>query len=518
MLLKVIFYAYMNNIYSCRKIFKQLQENIHYMWLSGNQTPDFRTINNFRSLHLKDTIHDLFTQVVLLLVEMGYLSIQTVYVDGTKLESRANRYTFVWRKTVEKNKAKLEEKIRTILKLIEEGISIDNQPDDDPPAPINPEELRKRIAEINIKNLNKDAQQAVKELQNTHLPKLEEYEEHLEIMGDRNSYSKTDENATFMRMKDDHMQNGQLKPAYNLQIATENQFITHYDLFSNPGDTLTLQPFMQEWKERYGKMPEELCADAGYGSEANYEFMENEHIEAYVKYNCFDIENKKSFKEDISISQNLFYNEKDDYFVCPMGQYMKHVEHTTRINESGYKSIIDIYEAERCEGCPLRGACFKAEGNRRIEINHRLRRYKQQTAMRLTSIKGRYHMKKRSIEPESVFGQTKYNKQYNRFRHFGKNLVKMDFAIFAIAFNFGKYTKKMPFNINNSSNLSENTYSGALLIIFVPITSEISCRIYRQSCRTTLEHYSQCDSARNDGKASVMIFRHLLTTYQRATN
>jgi transposase len=144
MLLKVIFYAYTNNIYSCRKIFKQLQEDIHYIWLSGNQTPDFRTINNFRSLHLKDTIHELFTQVVLLLVEMGHLSIQTVYVDETKLESQADRYIFVWRKN------------------------------DDPPAPVNSDELKKRIAAINAENLNKDARRAVKKLQNTHLPELEE--------------------------------------------------------------------------------------------------------------------------------------------------------------------------------------------------------------------------------------------------------------------------------------------------------------------------------------------------------
>jgi transposase len=165
MLLKVLFYAYMNNTYSCRKIFKHLQENIHYMWLSGNQTPDFRTINNFRSLHLKHTVHDMFTQVVTLLVEMGYLSMQTLYVDGTKLESRANRYTFVWRKTVEKNKAKLEEKIRTILQQIEDSIAVDNQPDDndDLPTSINSKELKKRIDEINSKNLDKEAQLAVKD-------------------------------------------------------------------------------------------------------------------------------------------------------------------------------------------------------------------------------------------------------------------------------------------------------------------------------------------------------------------
>lgn len=253
MMLKVLFYAYMNNIYSCRKIGKQLLENIHYMWLSGNQTPDFRTVNNFRSLHLKYTINQLFTQVVLMLVEMGHISLQTTYVDGTKMESRANRYTFVWRKTVEKNKAKLEEKIRRILEMIDQGIAQDNLPDDEPPTPIDSDELKKRIAQINRENLSKEDKKAVKTLEEKHLPKLQEYENHLETLGQRNSYSKTDLSATFMRMKDDHMQNGQLKPAYNLQIGTENQFITHFDFFSNPTDTLTMVPFFEGWQERYQK-------------------------------------------------------------------------------------------------------------------------------------------------------------------------------------------------------------------------------------------------------------------------
>ncbi len=171
------------------------------MWLSGKQTPDFRTINNFRSLHLKDTINQLFTQVVLMLVEMGYISLQTVYIDGTKMESRAGRYTFVWRKTVEKNKAKLEAKIREILKMINEGIAQDDLPNDEPPTPIDSDELKKRIDQINRENLSKQEQKAVKTLEEKHLPKLQEYENHLQVLGNRKSYSKTDQSATFMRMK-----------------------------------------------------------------------------------------------------------------------------------------------------------------------------------------------------------------------------------------------------------------------------------------------------------------------------
>ena len=244
MMLKVILYSYLNNIYSCRKIEQALLDRVSFMWLASNQTPDHNTINRFRSSHLKNTIHQIFTQVVVMLVDMGYLSLDVIYVDGTKLESRANRYTFVWRKSVEKNKAKLEAKIRKVLEMVEEGIAQDNQPDDEPPTPINSEELKKRIAQINQENRSKEEKKSIKTLEDKYLPKLEEYEKHLKTLGSRNSYSKTDPDATFMRMKEDHMMNGQLKPAYNVQIGTENQFFTHYDFYPNPTDTLTFIPFV----------------------------------------------------------------------------------------------------------------------------------------------------------------------------------------------------------------------------------------------------------------------------------
>jgi hypothetical protein len=163
------------------------------------------------------------------------MTLEIAYVGGTKIESRANRYTFVWRKTVEKNRAKPEAKIRKVLEYIDEGIAGDNLPDDEPPAPVNFEELKKRIAEINRENRTKVEMKEIRTLEDKYLPKLEEYEKHLKTMGNRNSYSKTGSSATFMRLKGGHMQNGQLKPAYNVQVATENQFITHYDSFPQSG-------------------------------------------------------------------------------------------------------------------------------------------------------------------------------------------------------------------------------------------------------------------------------------------
>jgi transposase len=449
MMLKLVLYAYLNNIFSCRKIEKQNLENIHYMWLSDMQTPDHNTINNFRSKNLKDAINGIFTQVVMILVETGHLSLDVIYTDGTKIESRSNRYTFVWRKTAEKNKAKLEVRIRQISAQTDEGMAQDNLPDDEPPAPIDSHELKRRIAELNRDNLSKEDKKSVKTLEEKHLPKLMAYESHLQTLGNRNSYSKTDRDATFMRMKDDHMKNGQLKPAYNVQIGTENQFFAHFDFFPDPTGFLTFIPFDAGFAERYHKMPKKEVADAGYGSEENYEFMQCNNIEAFVKYPLFHAEQNKSFKNNAFTAQNLYYNKEKDYFVCPMGQHMDKIGTSTRKSENGYISNTTIYEAKNCTGCPLKCLCHKAKGNRQIEINHKLGEYRKNVRKLLTSEEGLFHRRRRPIEPESVFGQTKANKQYNRFRHFGLDKVKMDFAIFAVAFNIGKL-------YNKAQNVSKN--------------------------------------------------------------
>jgi transposase len=467
MMLKIVIWGYLNNIYSCRKIENANGDRITFMWLSGMQTPDHNTINTFRSSHLKKTVSEIFTQVVLLLVEMGYLSLDVIYVDGTKLESRANKYTFVWRKSVEKNKAKLEAKISKVLELIDEGIAQDNQPDDEPPTPLNSEELKKRIDQINREKLSKEAKKEVKTLENKYLPKLEEYEQKLEILGERGSYSKTDPDATFMRMKDDHMMNGQLKPAYNVQIGTENQFFTHIDFFPNPTDYLTFIPFNNGFKARYAKMPEKEVADSGYGSEENYEFMQNNGIECFVKYPMFHKEQKKSFKNNAFLAPNLYYNAEKDYFVCPIGQHMEKVGTGTRKSDNGFVSKVSYYEAKNCEGCPLKCLCNNAKGNRRIEVNHQLNAYRKKARELLTSKEGLMHRSKRPIEPEAVFGQTKANKQYNRFRHFGVDKVKMDFTIFAIAFNLGKLCNKRKNNLKKAQKRTLGSPKITAILIFI---------------------------------------------------
>ena len=273
--------------------------------------------------------------------------------------------------------------------------------------------------------------------------KLMEYDNHLEVVGERNSYSKTDPGATFMRMKEDAMKNGQPKPEYNLQTGTENQFIIDFRLFPNPTDTLTLIPFFDSFRHRYNRLPGIGVADSGYGSEENYRFMQENGIEAFVKYNYFHKKQRSRYTLNQFHAESLHYNAGEDYYVCPMGQHMNRIGTRRDKTVSRYATESARYKAQRCEVCPLHGSCFKARGNRIIEVNHRLNKYKRQARERLLSEKGVRHRGRRCIEPEAVFGQMKYNMAYRRFRHVGEDKVTMDFAFFAIAFNIKKMCAKL---------------------------------------------------------------------------
>ena len=478
MMLKVLFFSYLSNIYSCRKIERALHENIHFMWLSGCATPDFRTINYFRGKRLKGEIHILFAEVVRLLQELNYVSLDVQYIDGTKIEAAANKYSFVWRGSIEKNKVKLEEKIKSVLEDIESQIKEDEHIQEELPQTIDSNAIKEKLSQLNarLKETDKKTQKKLSDLQQEHLPILEKYENQLQILENRNSYSKTDTDATFMRMKEDHMKNGQLKPAYNPQISTENQFITHYSIHQTPGDTTTLKHHLESFEQLYNKQSQTVVADAGYGSEENYEFLEQNDIEAFVKYNYFHMEQKRKIKNNIFLPQNLYYNKEQDYFVCPMGQHLTKKGVGTRKSDNGYESIVSYYKATNCNGCPLRGQCHKAKGNQTVEVNFRLKELKQKAKELLMSEKGLYHRSKRPIEPEAVFGQLKSNNKFNRFTLRGLSKVNIEFGLMAIGHNLRKWATKADFlsnlNVLSGSKNSKNQFKLNLKMYFVESKSD----------------------------------------------
>ena len=445
MLLKVLVFAYINNIYSSRKIEEALQQNIHFMWLSGMSTPDHNTISRFRSERLKDVLRQIFTQVVQLLAAEGLLSIKELYTDGTKIEANANRYTFVWGNAIKSHKEKIKNQLDELWKYSQK-IAAAEMDDTDPSGfdKIDAEKVEQTIEKINEALKDKDVDSKVKQKLNyakKNWPaNLRKYEEHEKTMGEeRSSYSKTDTDATFMRMKEDHMKNGQLKPAYNLQISTNNQFIASYSIHQKTTDTNTLIPHVEQFEKEFGEKPEVITADAGYGSEENYQALENKDITAYVKHNQFDrqqnetIRDKKPFAAD-----KLFYNKEKDCYYCPMGQQMNNICTVTKTTSTGFKQQVTLYQAKHCEGCPLRGVCHKAKGNRTIEINFNLQRLKQNADELLLSEEGIRHRKQRPCDVEPVFANIKSNHHFKRFMLRGIEKVTIEAGLLALAHNLRK--------------------------------------------------------------------------------
>lgn len=445
MLLKVLVYGYLDNVYSSRKLEAHVQQNIHYMWLSGMQRPDHNTINRFRSEKLKGVVRHVFSQVVLMLAESGHLSLKRIFTDGTKIEANANRYTFVWGKSIKTHREKMEKRLEELWNYAE-TVAREELSDQRPTTfeAVDPEKVAETIEKINQaigkKKVDPVKKQQLKYAQKHFVKNLRKYQKQEEILAGRNSYSKTDHDATFMKMKEDHMKNGQLKPGYNLQFSTNKQFIVHYSLHPNPTDTLTLIPHLESFKETYSTLPTELTADAGYGSEENYTYLEKVGTEAYVKYNTFDQTEKRKRKKDkypFRVEQ-LYYDEVNDRLICPMGQPMHFIGTKKQKTKSGFEQTLRRYQAIRCEGCPLRGGCHKAKGARIVEINFKSREYRQKAKERLESKQGVENRKQRSVDVEPVFGHIKYNRGFKRFMLRGSEKVKIETGLLAIAHNLLK--------------------------------------------------------------------------------
>jgi hypothetical protein len=380
----------------------------------------------------------------MLLVNSGHVSLKDINVDGTKIEANANRYTFVWGNAIKVNKEKMAVQLEGLWNYAER-IAAEELKDKRPTGfvPTDPGSVQNTIEAINNalkdKEVDKKVKQKLKYAQKNWPSNIAKYNEQEKILDGRNSYSKTDEDATFMRMKEDHMLNGQLKPGYNIQISTEDQFVLNYTIHPNPTDTLTLPAHVEDFELQLQTLPQTLTADAGYGSEQNYQLLEDKEVEAYVKYNYFDKEqqgNRSSFNAD-----QLHYNQEEDFIVCPMGQHMNKIGSYIQKNRNGYAQTITRYQAANCNGCPLRGVCHKQKENRIIEVNHNLRKLKNKAAERLRSQEGIRRRKKRCADVEPVFANWKQNKGFRRFRLRGKEKVSIEIALIAIAHNLQKLTK-----------------------------------------------------------------------------
>lgn len=443
MLLKILTYSYYINIFSSRKIEQQTKENIVFMWLSGMQRPDHNTISRFRSNRLQEEFHKIFIQIGKLLINNRLISIQEVYLDGTKIEANANKYSFVWGNSIKTSKAKMKQQLEEFWQYACQMTKQDDSKSDSDIdiKDLTPEKIKDIIKQIDDKLKDTPADKKVKEKIKRAGKKwpnnLERYEKQEEIMSGRKSYSKTDVDATFMRMKEDHMQNSQLKAGYNVQVITKNQIILDYGIYQKPGDTTTLPSVVDQFIKSYGQKPEELVADAGYGSEENYEYLEKNDIGPLVKYNTYEKEEKIK-KEKPFIQDNLYYNKKENFYVCPLGQRMDYIGERIKKSENGFEQKSSLYEAQNCTNCSLLSRCHKSQGNRRIEVNHNLIRLRKKARESMDSAEGNILVRRRKIDVEPVFGDIKQNMGIKRFLLRGKKKVAVEMGLVAVVHNLRK--------------------------------------------------------------------------------
>jgi transposase len=447
LLFRVCVFAYANDIYSSRKIEEACQKRIDFMWLlDGMPAPDHTTIANFRSGDCKDAIEGLFYQYIHRLEGVGATDHDVAIIDGTKIESFANRYTFVWRGTAEKGLEKVKEKARAAL----ERIGIQGQATKGAVRGaihgIHRQMIELRIGMVHGKGRRKPQQQRDLEELSGILEKWQRYEGQLETMGpDRNSYSKTDPGATFMRMKDDHMRNGQLKPAYNLQICVNSEFITGLKVFADRNDVNTLAPFMASLEERHGQRYEAVSADAGYESLANYRFLGGAGIESFIKPVNYEYAKTRRFKKQIGRRENMLYDKAKDYYTCAAGRHLAFAcEHEVK-PKGGATQTNRVYRCEGCKGCTCRSDCCKSKDIDRpkeIEYCPELVACRERSLTNITSEYGVSLRVNRSIQVEGAFGVIKQDHHFRRFLCGGKKKVTSELCLLCAAYDIRKHYRK----------------------------------------------------------------------------
>jgi transposase len=445
MLLKVLVYAYLSKVYSSRMIAKALRENVHFMWLSGMSHPDFHTINTFRSSRLKEVIDEVFGSMVFFLLEHGYIDLAQYFVDGTKLRADANKHKVVWAKNTKRYTEKVQEKIKDLLLKIERT----NQQENEHYGSRDLEELgenstlttntvKEQVARLNqvvaTTTAPKQTAKALREIETKLLPKLERYEHQERTLAGRNSYARTDPDATVFRAKD-----GQLLPAYNILMGTQQQFIINYSLHQKRASESDAFPVhLAHLHGLLRRYPNLVMADSAYGSEENYALLNEHKIGNYLKYNTFHLEQTKKYRMNPFRKDNFSYRATEDTYICPQGRLVTFKELKAITTNNGYKTSGRLYQCVDCRDCAVAIQCKRGVSNRTILINPTLDAYRAQARSNLNSKLGLALRKQRGIDVEPPFGDLKFNQAYTRCRLRGQPKVNVEIGLLSIAHNIKK--------------------------------------------------------------------------------
>ena len=459
-LLKIVLYSYMNGDYSSRSMELNCKRDINFMYLlEGKPVPDHATFARFRSIHFAPCAKRILAEMSNLFYELGEVSGETIFIDGTKIEACSNKYTFVWKKAVTKNQEKLLIKIAALIAECEQlyGIQIVHG---DTVKMKHVKRLRKKLyalkQEENIKFVHgigkrKSPLQKSIETLEEYLERLKGYTKKLHICGKRNSYSKTDPDATFMRMKEDAMGNGQLKPAFNLQHGVDSEYIVWLTIGPQPTDTTTLIPFLKETEEYLAFKYQKIIADAGYESEENYVFLDQNQQLSFIKPSNYEISKKRTYKNDIGRIENMDYDEKSDSYICKNGKQLSFTHVRRSKSKTGYVSEKNIYQCEECKDCPYKKECIKGnnckipieERNKVLSVAKTFLKYREKDLERILSDEGILLRINRSIQAEGSFGEMKQDMQFRRYLSRGTSNVLAESVLLAMAKNVNKLHNKI---------------------------------------------------------------------------
>lgn len=519
MLYAVILYANMCGVRSVDKIVELCTRDLAFIWLTKGEKPQRDAFYDFKGNKLtSEILDDLHYQFLCRLEKESLVTLKELFIDGTKIEANANRYTFVWRGSINYHLAGLLDTIDSLYKKYNSFLAANDYGSkyDIGDAQMFVIEGMDKVREVIEKNRSRKLTKHKKLPNNTlieinncsplellklqeqlvriadgeglvfvtgkgkHKPKIQQLYEELgecaerllqykncfEIMGkDRNSYSKTDVEATFMRMKEDHMLNGQLKPAYNVQIAVENYFIVHAYVSSDRTDYNTLIPVLEKHKKSFGAYPEDVTADSGYCSERNLLYLKEQGITAYIKLQNHEQRKTRAYKEDIGKYYNMKRESFEDevYYVCHDGRKLRHIR-TEKKKQDEYEQTFEVYGCADCSGCPYKAKCLykyreekDADRNKVMKINERWEDLQEETHANILSEKGILNRQIRSIQTEGHFGDIKENEDFRRFHYRSSEKVYKEFMLYAFGRNLNKYHRFLHGEIKKFEGKTERT-------------------------------------------------------------
>ena len=453
-MLKTVLFAFADKGYcSLRELEDNCKVNVRYMYLMNWKTPSYRTFGYFINEVLADNIEEIFKDINMEIIRKDHVDLMHIYIDGTKLEANANKYTWVWKKATEKSRYRLFAKITALLNEINaelcwNGLCMETNEE------YVPEQLKEMLAAyaevyhldensfVHGKGKHKTVQQRQYEQLQAYARKLEDYCEKLTICGEeRNSYAKTDHSATFMHLKKDYMGNDQLLPAYNIQIGTADDYIAVLDVNHYRSDMDCFVPLMEKFHSLYGFYPQYPVADAGYGSYNNYLYCEQHGMQKYMKFTMFDKETKdKKYHENPYRAEN-FRIDQNGIMRCPNGKAFR-FRYRKNVKGNQYGRQEEVYECEDCSGCPYAAECKKTSKNRTVRINEELTAMHREVLDNLESIHGALLRMNRSIQAEGTFGIMKYDRNYKRIVRRGIKSVLLEVFLVSIGHNLYKHYNK----------------------------------------------------------------------------